>query len=46
MTEKKTRFDSPFSVATPAGAEGWEEMYPYSVVFSDDRKEYEDSMFW
>lgn len=46
MTEKKTRFDSPFSVATPAGAEGWQDMYPYSTVFSDDRREYEDSMFW
>ena len=42
----KTRFDSPFSIATPPGAEGWEELYSYSLLFSEQRKEYEDSMFW
>lgn len=42
----KTRFDSPFSVTTPPGAEGWEEMYSYSLLFSEQRRAYEDSMFW
>jgi pyruvate,water dikinase len=31
---------------TPTGAEGWEELYGYSTVFSEDRKDLEDSMFW
>jgi len=40
------RFPSPFEVVTPTGAEGWEELYGYSTVFSEDRRELEDSMFW
>jgi pyruvate,water dikinase len=40
------RFPSPFEMETPAGAEGWRELYSYSTVFSEDRREYEDSMFW
>jgi pyruvate, water dikinase len=44
MTE--TRFSSPFAIETPPGAEGWQELYSYSLPFSEDRREYEDSMFW
>jgi pyruvate, water dikinase len=44
MTE--TRFASPFDIATPPGAEGWEEMYSYSLRFGEARRDYEDSMFW
>jgi pyruvate,water dikinase len=33
-------------MATPPGAEGWEKLYAYSSVFSEDRREYEDSQFW
>src|SRR3984957_9827717 len=40
------RFPSPCDIPTPAGAEGWQELYSYSSVFSQDRREYEDSMFW
>src|SRR5262249_51232350 len=40
------RFPSPFEMVAPTGAEGWEELYGYSTVFSDDRRELEDSMFW
>ncbi|MET0740777.1 MAG: PEP-utilizing enzyme [Candidatus Nanopelagicales bacterium] len=40
------RFPSPFDMTVPAGAEGWEQLYPYSLMFSDDRREYEESMFW
>ncbi|HEV3365437.1 MAG TPA: PEP-utilizing enzyme [Acidimicrobiia bacterium] len=40
------RFPSPFEIETPPGAEGWEELYPYYTLFSADRREYEDSMFW
>lgn len=40
------RFPSPFDVETPPGAEGWEDLYTYSLPFSQDRRAYEDSMFW
>ena len=40
------RFPSPFEIATPPGAEGWEELYAYSSLFSEGRREFEDSMFW
>ena len=40
------RFPSPFEIETPLGAEGWQQLYTYSLPFSEDRREYEDSMFW
>lgn len=40
------RFPSPFEMGTPEGAEGWEELYTYSLAFSEDRREYEDGTFW
>ncbi|MQA13331.1 MAG: hypothetical protein GEV09_03915 [Pseudonocardiaceae bacterium] len=40
------RFPTPFEIETPPGAEGWQELYPYSVLFSEDRREYEESQFW
>lgn len=40
------RFASPFSIETPPGAEGWEEMYSYHLTFSEARREYEEGMFW
>ncbi len=40
------RFDSPFDIETPAGAEGWQDLYTYSLPFSEDRRDYEDSVFW
>jgi pyruvate, water dikinase len=41
-----SRFPSPFEVEGPEGVEGWEELYPYSVPFSEGRREYEESRFW
>ena len=40
------RFPSPFEMPTPPGAEGWKDLYAYSTVFSEDRREYEESAFW
>lgn len=40
------RFPSPFDIETPAGAEGWEDLYTYSLPFSEDRRAYEDQVFW
>ena len=39
-------FPSPFDVETPAGAEGWEEMYPYYLLFDPARREEEENRFW
>ena len=39
-------FPSPFDVETPVGAEGWEEMYPYYLLFDPARREEEESRFW
>ena len=40
------RFDSPFDIPTPPGAEGWEELYTYSSLFTESRRDYEDGGFW
>ncbi len=44
MSEK--RFPSPFDVPTPEGCEGWEDLYPYYYLFSEERREFEESKFW
>ena len=36
MATKERTFPSPFSVPTPDGAEGWEELYPYYLRFRED----------
>ena len=38
------RFPSPFEIETPEGAEGWKELYTYSSLFSEGRREYELSL--
>jgi pyruvate, water dikinase len=40
------RFPSPFEIETPPGAEGWQDLYTYSLPFSEDRRAYEDAVFW
>lgn len=40
------RFPSPFELPTPDGAEGWEELYPYYYLLSDERREMEEGKFW
>ncbi len=44
MSER--RFPSPFDVKDIPGTEGWQRMYPYYYLFSEDRKDYEESQFW
>jgi pyruvate,water dikinase len=39
-------FPSPFDVTAPEGAAGWERMYPYYALFSEDRRAFEESKFW
>jgi pyruvate,water dikinase len=39
-------FPSPYSVQTPEGCEGWEEMYPYYALFDERRRESDENRFW
>jgi len=40
------RFPSPFEVETPAGCEGWEEMYPYYLISRPETRDVERKLFW
>lgn len=39
-------FLSPFEVPAPEGCEGWESMYPYYSLFSDERRDSEEARGW
>ncbi len=43
---QERRFPSPFEIETIPGTEGWERMYPYFYLFSDDRREFEEKQLW
>jgi pyruvate,water dikinase len=36
-------FASPFELPTPPEAEGWQELYPYYLLFSEARRELEEN---
>ncbi|HWH94383.1 MAG TPA: PEP-utilizing enzyme [Baekduia sp.] len=47
MTATQARaFPSPYEVGTPAGCDGWEEMYPYYALFDEHRRERDEGRFW
>jgi pyruvate,water dikinase len=39
-------FPSPYSIETPAGCEGWEELYPYYALFTEERREADENRLW
>jgi pyruvate,water dikinase len=39
-------FPSPFEIETPAGCEGWEEMYPHYALFAEERREPDEARLW
>jgi Phosphoenolpyruvate synthase/pyruvate phosphate dikinase len=45
VTENSS-FESPFAIAAPEGAEGWEGLYRYYALISEERRELEESKFW
>ena len=45
-TSANDRFPSPFEVVTPAGAEGWQDLYPYYLPFSEERRAQEEAACW
>jgi pyruvate,water dikinase len=48
VTEQRgrQRFTNPFDISTPPGAEGWESLYPYYALLSEDRRSFEEDKFW
>jgi pyruvate,water dikinase len=46
VTQDNGSFPNPFEIETPEGAEGWERMYPYYALFSEDRRDAEEQQFW
>lgn len=42
----KKSFPKPSDLPVPAGAEGWEKIYPYYLVFQDKLKDKENEKFW
>ncbi len=45
-SEERKGFLSPYEVETPAGAEGWQSLYPYYYTFSEALRERDESKFW
>jgi len=39
-------FPSPLSIGTPEGCEGWESMYPYYALLSEERREADEGRLW
>jgi pyruvate,water dikinase len=42
----KTTFQSPFDIKPPEGAEGWESLYRYYALISNERRSFEEGKFW
>jgi pyruvate, water dikinase len=45
-TAQTGSFPSPYAIETPAGCEGWEEMYPYYALFDERRRDTDENRFW
>ena len=45
MSDKR-RFPDPYEIETPAGAEGWQELYAYHNLFQDGRREVDGKKTW
>jgi len=46
MNVKASLFPSAYDLKAPAGAEGWEKLYPYYLTFQQNLREKEDEKFW
>jgi pyruvate,water dikinase len=44
MSER--RFPDPYEIETPAGAEGWQDLYAYHNLFQDGRREVDGKKTW
>jgi len=46
LKKSKASFQSPFDVKTPEGTEGWQSLYRYYALISEERRPFEESKFW
>ena len=46
MPATASSFPSPSELGSPAGSEGWRDIYPYYLVFNDKLKAEDDKKFW
>lgn len=46
MDAQTPMFPSAYDLKAPAGAEGWEELYPYYLTFQPNLRQQEDRKFW
>jgi pyruvate, water dikinase len=46
MTTTPTSFESPYEVATPEGADGWEQMYNWYHLRGEERRADDEQRFW
>lgn len=42
----RTSFPSAYDLPAPKGAEDWRDLYPYYLLFQDNRRAEEDGKFW
>jgi pyruvate,water dikinase len=42
----KTSFPSPYELQAAPGAEGWQDLYAYNLVFQDKLRDVEEAKFW
>ncbi|MFF0447361.1 PEP/pyruvate-binding domain-containing protein [Streptomyces sp. NPDC004609] len=42
----RTRFPSPYELTAPPGAEGWQRLYPYYLVFRPELRDADEHKFW
>ncbi|GAA3732433.1 PEP-utilizing enzyme [Salinactinospora qingdaonensis] len=46
QSHAKPNFPDPYSIPTPPGAEGWQEMYPYYNLFLESRRDRDAQRTW
>jgi len=44
--ESAARFPNPLEVSIPPECEGWEDLYSYEMLFSEDRRTFDEGRFW
>ena len=46
MATSASSFPSPYELTSPAGSEGWRDIYPYYLIFNDKLRAEDEKKFW
>jgi pyruvate,water dikinase len=46
MNKRASMFPSPLEIKAPPGAEGWEDMYPYYLLYQPHQRKEDEEKFW